>query len=283
MPESTDGLPAIEGLAAFVAANTDAEPDKGTPEPIVEPDKKVDGPPAEPGKDPITDLAQFKTPKDMLKSYKEIQSFTTKVSQENKALKEQLAQMQESLEIQRLQATPQPTAQQQKKFDEQFIEDPEKAVEYAVEKKLQTARVADVLAEEEIKSPAEFQERYAYAMRLRQAYPQLVASPQGVRKLFELGDRYRTAEMKKNAERSIRLLLGDDADIEKFKQLIAKDKQPDGKTNNNHAYMPDTSSGIRPDAGKTGNAHEAHISAAAEKGDVDGVISGLFKRQLAAP
>jgi len=143
MPESTDGLPDIAGLADFVAANTDIQ-DKGTPEPIVEPQAAAAAP-ADPEKPEITDLAQFKTPKDMLKSYKEIQSFTTKVSQENKALKEQLAQMQEFLEIQKLQSAPQPTPAQQKKFDEQFIEDPEKAVEYAVERKLQTARVADVL------------------------------------------------------------------------------------------------------------------------------------------
>lgn len=282
MPESTDGLPNVEGLAQFVANNSDVQADKGTPEPIVE-QQAAAAAPADPEKPEITDLAQFKTPKDMLKSYKEIQSFTTKVSQENKALKEQLQQMQEFLEIQKLQSVPQPTPAQQKKFDEQFIEDPEKAVEYAVEKKLQTARVADVLAEEEGKNPAEFQERYAYAMRLRQYYPQLVTSPQGVKKLFELGDRYRTTEMKKNAERSIRLLLGEDADIEKFKQLIAKDRQPNAQTNNNLAYMPDTSSGIRPAAGNPGNAHEAHISTAMEKGDIDGVIQGLFKRQLAAP
>jgi len=121
-------------------------------------------------------------------------------------------------------------------------------------------------------------------MRLRPYYPQLSTSPAGVRKLFEIGDRYRVAEMKKNAERSIRLLLGEDADIEKFKALVAKDKQNPDQTINTNAYMPDTSSGIRPDAGgKSQNAHEVRISDAAQKGDIDGVLQGIFKRQLAAP
>lgn len=276
MPEA-DGLPDVEGLAQFVADSSDT--DKGTSQPI-EPPTQEDLPPVT-EKAEITDLAQFKNPKDMLKSYKEIQSFTTKVSQENKALKEQLAQYQESLEIQRLQAIPQAQTQQTKKFDEQFIEDPEKAVEFAVERKLQTARVADVLEQEESKNPQEFQERYAYAMRLRQYYPALARSPQGVSKLFDLADRYRTEEMKKNAERSIKLLLGEDADIEKFRRLVAKEQQA-APQNNNNAYMPDTSTGIRTEPGKHQNAHEAQISSATEKGDIDGVIQGIFKRQLVA-
>ncbi len=276
----TDDLPNVEGLAEFVAQDPEFQ-DKGAEEKEVEPEKMVEAVPVEKDKPERNELGQFKSKEELLKGYKEIQGFSTKVSQENKLLKEQIAQFQEYLEMQKLQ-TVKPVQQPEKKFDEQFIEDPEKAVEYAVEKKLQTARVADVLENEESKNPSEFQERYGYAMRLRQYYPQLAASPQGVRKLFELGDRYRQEEMKKNAERSIRLLLGEDADIEKFKVLIAKDKQPENKGKSNLAYMPDTSSGIRPDVGKTSNAHDAQINEAMQKGDIDSVISGLFKKQMAA-
>ena len=283
MPEGKDGLPEeIPGLREFVAQDFDQ--DKGA-DAIVEPQKVDDPAPAvAPEKQEITDLAQFKNPKDLLKSYKEIQSFTTKVSQENKTLKEQLAQINEALELQRLQAIPQaiPTAGQ-KKFDEQFIENPEQAVEMAVEKKLQTARVADVLEAEESKNPQEFQERYAYAMRLRQYYPQLARSPQGVSKLFELADRYRTEEIKKNADKFARHLFGEDVDLEKFRALVAKDKASASGVDNRNAYMPDTSSGIRPEPGKAHNAQEAQISSAVEKGDIDGVLQGIFKRQLAVP
>lgn len=281
MPEGKDGLPDRAALEAFVASNTDIPvQDKGNAQPIVEPPKQDDAPPVEPDKEPITDLAQFKNPKDLLKSYKEIQSFTTKVSQENKTLKDQLAQMQEALEIQRLQAMPPGQPPQPKKFDEQFIENPEAAITQTVEQRLTTARVADVLESEEAKNPQEFQERYQYAMRLRQYYPQLARSPQGVAKLFALGDRYRAEDMKRNAEKFVRHIFGEDADIEKFRALVAKDKAAD--PNNKNAYMPDTSTGIRPDAGKPQNAHEAQISAAMEKGDVDGVLKGIFGRQFAA-
>ncbi len=277
---NVDGLPAIDGLADFVAANSDGQQDKGNGQVAAnvdspdKPDQK-----AEPDKD--LDLAQFKNPKDLLKSYKEIQSFTTRVSQENKALKDQLSQLQEAIEMQRLQQA-QPMAPQAagKKFDEQFIENPEMAVELAVERKLQTARVADVLEAEEAKNPAEFQERYSYAMRLRQYYPQLSRTPAGVSKLFELADRYRTEDMRRNADKFAKHLFGEDVDLEKFRALVAKDKQQ-ATNNNRNAYMPDTSTGTRPEPGKNLNAHEAQISAAAEKGDIDGVLQGIFKRQLA--
>src|SRR5512139_2440326 len=56
----------------------------------------------QPQQDQELDLAQFKNPKDLLKGYKEIQAYTTRVSQENKTMKEQLAKINEELEMARI-------------------------------------------------------------------------------------------------------------------------------------------------------------------------------------
>ncbi len=292
MPDVQD-LPNVEGLGEFVAANMTQDKGQETPASQEPAQAQQQEPPVTPPVGELSDeqaLAQFKTPKDLMKGYKNVQGWATKVSQENKrikeeaeALKAQMTQMKEALDIQRLQTVnpPQQAQGKPKSFDEAFVEDPEKAIELAVERKLQTGRVADVLEAEEAKNPTEFQERYSYAMRLRQAYPNLATSPQGVRKLFELADRYREGEMKKNAERSVKLVFGDDVDMEKFRRLIAKDNQPIDKINQNLAYMPDTSSGIRADAGKPKSAYDTQISDAVQKGDVDSVIKGLFEKKLA--
>ena len=54
------------------------------------------------------DLGQFKKPEDLLKSYKEIQGYTTKVAQENKALQEKLTAYEQQLQMIQMQQQYQP-------------------------------------------------------------------------------------------------------------------------------------------------------------------------------
>jgi hypothetical protein len=235
---------------------------------------------------PITDLAQFKTPEALMAAYKELQGTFTKTAQERAALKEQLAKIYEQLELQRLSTPMQQQPVPQKSFDEIFVENPELAVdtrvERAVEQKLHVARIADVLGEEEGKNPEEFQDRYAYAMHMKQFYPNLTSTAQGVKKLFELGDKFRMDRAKKNAEQNMKLLFGDDVDIDKFKELIKKDSRPPEQTsqNKNLAYMPDTSSGTRTRTSSTKGNVDVTIQDAVGKGDPDTVIRALFDKAL---
>lgn len=275
--ENINDLPDVDRAA--LTAMVDQREDKGQdamPE-VQEPTTTTDG-------EPDFDLAQFKNPKDLLKSYKEIQGVFTKASQENKTLKEQLASLNERLELASLQAAPTVT-HQTKSFDEMFVENPQQAIDVAVEQKMHFARIADVLESEEGKNPEEFQERYAVAMHLKQSYPQLTQSAAGVKKLFELGDKLRIANARKNADRIIKMTFGEDIDIAKFRDLIKKDGTPDQtpKINKNLAYMPDTSGNrIRTGTDTGRNTIDTHINDAAEKGDIDSVITNVFKKALSA-
>lgn len=283
MNDDIQGLPDVDSnqLAAMIDQNSTPDKVQGVAqqnqEPIVD---------QQPSGEPEIDLAQFKNPKDLLKGYKEVQGAFTRTSQENKALKDQLSQINERLEMSALQQ-PLPVQQQARSFDEMFVENPEKAIDIAVEQKLHFARIADVLESEANKNPqdpAEFQERYAAAMHVRQFYPQLTQSAAGVKKLFELGDRLRIENAKKNAERMIKMTFGEDVDVAKFRNMIKKDNTPtdSSKINKNLAYMPDTSgSGIRTgaDTGKTNI--DTQIQDAAGRGDVDAVIGNIFQKVLA--
>jgi len=90
----------------------------------------------------------------------------------------------------------------------------------------------------------------------------------------------RNDDLKRNAEKSVKMLFGEDVDFEKFKGLIKKDQQTDNKQDINLAYMPDGSGAFRTGSEPEQGSYEKSISSAADKGDVDTVLSQMFKRQL---
>lgn len=239
--------------------------------------------PQPPKSDEPLDLGQFKNPKDLLKSYKEIQAAFTKVTQENKAAKEQLAQMQEQIELSRYNAPPmqEPQFQQQQQYS-----DPDIALQQTIQRSVATQRIAEVLEEEAEANRAEFQERYAYAQMVSKEYPQLSQSARGVKKLFQLGDKLRQENLRKNAGKALEAVFGEpltEEETNKLRQLVKGDKgiiKP--QTNINNAYMPDTSTSTRTgsDLTKTSDA-ESEMQDAVKKGDVDGTIDALFKGILA--
>lgn len=286
MSEDVNGLPDVQGLGDFVQATMTQ--DKAAQEPAQKPNEQQAEPASQSQTDDQLDLGQFKSTKDLLKSYKEIQGFTTRVSQELKQKDSVIQQLQEQLELMRV-PVGQPMAQsqpQQKTFDELFIQNPEAAIAQTVNAQvrqgLQMAQIEGVLSDEAGKNPQEFNERYAYARLVAQQYPHLVQSAAGVKKLFEHGDKMRKEAMRRNAERSVGLLLGDDVDLEKFKALVKKDQQATTQ-NQNLAYMPDSTMSTRSgaDAGPTKQRPDA-INEAVQRGDVDSVISGIFKNALNA-
>lgn len=294
--ESVQGIPDVAGLREFVEANTDA----GQSAPQAHPQQTAPAqqttqtePPPQGRTEPPTqelDLAQFKTPKDLLKGYKEVQGAFTRTTQENKALKDQVTQLQaqfnEQMELMRLSQFNQTTTAPQpitEDFDQKFIQNPQQAVESLAERKAQAivlqSKVQDALEEENLKSPGEFRERYQYAQMLSRQYPQLVTSRAGVKKLFELGDKLRTEQQKNQAYRAVKQMFGEDADLDKIRALIGK-PPPSQQLSNNNAYMPDTSSGIRNTSEPAAGTNiDAEINDAVNKGDPDAVITALFKRQ----
>jgi len=236
------------------------------------------------------DLGQFKTPEDLLKSYKEIQAAFTKVSQENKALKEkgddpervaqleaELNQMREEAEMLRLQSAPQNT-QQSRSFDESWMESPEATIDQRVEQKLAIARINDVLLEEESKNPNEYPERYKIADALATKHPQIAKTPQGVRMLFQMADKMREKSMREMSKKTMEFLREEYPDFDKF--LKRKDKKESKQDND--AYMPDGSTSTRLGADANTDANKRNrISEAVERGDVDGVLSGVFQDLMA--
>ena len=90
--------------------------------------------------------------------------------------------------------------------------------------------------------------------------------------LFQVGDKMRSDDLKRNAEKSVKMLFGEDVDFEKFKVLIKKDQQPDNKQGMDLAYMPDSTGAFRTGT-DTGQVNfDKSISDATAKGDVDTVL-----------
>lgn len=265
--DDVKGIPDVAGLDAFVQANVEQPKSEPKPEPKAQPDVKDN-----------FDLGQFKNPKDLLKSYKEIQGYTTKVAQENKALQEQLAQMQEQMRLMNMGNQPQVQPQPQD-FDTQFINNPRNAIRSEAMQALREATVQEVLIEEQTKNPNEFNERYAFAMQARQMYPHLVNSGAGVRALFQVGDKMRGEALKRNAEKSVKMLFGEDVDFVKFKELIKKDQQPENNQGKDLAYMPDSTGAFRTGAESGQGNFDKSIDDAVGKGDVDTVLESIFKKQ----
>ncbi len=239
-------------------------------------------------------LAQFKSTKDLLKSYKEIQGFTTRVSQENKAKDKVIAELQENynklkeeMEIRKFQA-PVAAQQQSRSFNDLFIENPEQAFELKAMQVANTQRIAEVLEDEESKDRKKFPERLAYVKMLAQnpEYQQLTYSPRGVRKLFELADTSRKESMERNAHEILTNLVGGDLDIEKFKALVRKDQQPNTQSTTANpiinAYMPNTRTSTRTgaDIDNQTNDLEREKQEAVKTGDASKVAGVLLKQAL---
>ena len=230
------------------------------------------------GKADDFDLGQFKNPKDLLKSYKEIQAAFTKYAQENKSYKEQLAQAHEELELAKLGAG----QTQQSNYDPQ-----DETIEQRINRTVATQRIAEILEEEAEVNKAEFQERYAYAQMVAREYPQLSTSARGVKKLFQLGDKLRQDNLRKNAGKALESIFGEplsEEEISKLRALVKGDKavQQLTKQNISNAYMPDasTSTKLGSDQDRKPN-YDERISESAKKGDVDGTIEALFQGVLA--
>ena len=270
--EKIEGLPDVD-LSAIVA-DLESNQDKDQ-----KPEVKDEGKPQ--------DWGQFKNrdgslnQEGLLKSYKEIQAAFTRVSQDNKTTREQLAQMNEQVELARLATIQAP------QVNPQTGEEDETIVKYT------TMRISETLEEEAEKNKdnlgnvnvSEFNERYAYAQAVSRQYPQLARSARGVKKLFELGDKLRTESLKKNAGKALESIFGGPLTEEENARLVKliKGDKAIQKTNNlSNAYMPDTSTSTKSgsDQNQSPNS-ELQIKESVEKGDVDGVISALFKRQLA--
>ena len=240
------------------------------------------------------DLGQFGAADDpvavgnLLKSYKEIQGAFTKVSQENKSLKdgnpEEVQRLQAELdaakgqlEMVNLQPAPHRVA---KDFDESWMENPEATIDQRVATQLALARIDDVLAEEDVKNPGEFQERMSYVNMLA-TKPQnahLGKTPAGVRVLFKEADKLRSQQLQQNSRKSLEHIFGEpltDEHLAKLKTMVIGD----GKTKfkQNDAYMPDgsTSTKSAPES-DSDKENSGAIKEAVKKGDVDGVLDEMF-------
>ena len=230
------------------------------------------------------DLGQFKNPKDMLKSYKEIQAAFTRVTQENKQFKGQMDQLQQELEMSKLSQDQgyMPPAQDNQ---QQIYEDPNMDIDQRIQRTVATQRIADVLEDEADKNKAEFQERYAFAQMVAREYPRLSTSPRGVKKLFELGDKLRTDNLKKSAGKALESIFGEplsDEEINKLRTMVKGDKAIRKDQNLTNAYMPDTSTSTRTgsESDRKPN-YDDKLNDAVNKGDVDGTIDALFEGVLA--
>lgn len=218
----------------------------------------------------------FKTFEDAMTGYKSVQGAYTKETQETKRLREELVQAQEQIQIMNLnQPAQQQPAPQAQDFDTRYIENPEGAIDTKVAEGVKAAGIQEALDELYLDDADNFQNRYNYANALKTQYPQLTTSKAGIKKLFELGDKKRVEDMKRNAEESVNLLFGDNVDMDKLKGLIQKD--PGQQSNINNAYMPDTtqSTGPTPDLDS-----DTVIAKAVQEGDVDTVIEETFKKAL---
>jgi hypothetical protein len=245
-----------------------------------------------PSEDPADlDLGQFKNPKDLLKSYKEVQGAFTKVTQDNKTYKEKLAALEaeaaalkEQQELARFQ--PQTNQSQPKSFDEAWMEDPEKALNQKVIEQANLLRIQEILEEEDSKDHASFQERYAYVNMLTQnpQYAHLAATSAGVKKLFQIGDKLRKEQLQKSAGKALESIFGEplgEEEIAKLRTLVKGDKEKQ-KTSKTNAYMPDmdTSNATGADA-DAGPDIDVKMKEAVKKGDVDGVLDAMFSDILA--
>lgn len=258
--------------------NSGSPVDTGSPMDITDQDQQdknqgIDqGTPADDGT--TLDLAQFKNPKDMLKSYKEIQGAFTKVTQDNADLRKEVAEMRSQMQLQNVggqQPVMQPIGQSQTSFDEKFTENPEGAIKEVAGQHVVTMNIAEVLQEEMGKNPTEYNERYGYAQVVSQQHPHLTTTAAGIRQLFKLGDELRERHSKAQYAKFTKTLL---EDYPALKNLIGQPQRQDATKGN--AFMPDTTSSTRSRTDDDQIDFEKEKADAAKKGDVDGALDAVF-------
>jgi len=237
------------------------------------------------------DLGQFKNPKDVLRSYKEIQGAFTRVTQENKTLKEKLQEIdtwKEEMEYRRPGSVAAPELHQPQgaKFEDAFVENPEQAIDGRITRQFNVMRITDVLEEEQDKNPEEFQERYTYAQMVSRnpQYQHLSDTPGGVRRLFKVADKMRVENLRKSASKALESIFGEplgDEEIARLRTLVKGESQQGKPNPSSNAYMPDGTTsdrtGLTSDKTKDYSSKKAE---AAEKGDADGVIKAIFEEAL---
>lgn len=277
-----DGLPKVAGLERVF--QDDPVQDKGR-QVAQSADEQIQAPVVDGQAGDDDELPPgFKNPKEMLKSYKEIQGFTTRISQENKQLKDELQRLKEEAELRQYQHLQ--TVMPNKTWDELYMENPEQAIAIKANEMATTQRIAEVLEEKESENPEEFQERLVYVKMLAQR-PDLTPlsySPKGVKKLFEMADKTRKEQLTKKAHESLKAIFGEDIDIEKFKAIVKKDTQTTTNqpttANPLNAYMPDTRTSTRTGADINININdlERRKAEAIKAGDAK-TVAGLLLRQ----
>lgn len=230
------------------------------------------------------DLGQFKNTKDLLKSYKEIQGWATRISQENKAYKDEIAHLKDQVELGRSSTFSPPPQAQSQTSTEDILDDPGAFISQEVSRRVRVERITEVLEEEADKNREEFQERYAYAQMVAREYPNLTQSAAGVRKLFQQGDKLRSQYLKKNAGRALESIFGEplgEEEITRLRTLVKGNKSQTTTQLNSDAYMPDTTSTRSALDTEQKPDREAKIREAAKQGDVDGTLAAIFEAALA--
>ena len=220
------------------------------------------------------DLAQFKDEQALLKGYKELQAFATKTSQENKMLKAKIQEVEEQISLSQVPSQP----AQIPGFEERYVDDPQGAIQEAV----LLQRTTEILEDEQEKDPQGFNERYAYAQRVIQQYPNLGMSARGIKKAFELGDKLKKDMLKQTTNMALESVFGEaltEEEQQRLIKLVKGDKRIKGnKPNKSDAYMPDTSmSNRRSSDARPETDAETKQSEAAAQGDVDGVLDAMFQ------
>lgn len=240
------------------------------------------------------EFGQFKTAQDLLSSYKEIQGAFTKVSQENKdlkdatgdpeevqRLKDENANLKEQQELANLQPPPATGGTIARSFDESWMENPEATISDRVKEELRLARIEDVLQAEDESNPEEYQERYAYVDMLarKPEFAQIAKTAAGVKKLFKEADKLRIQSLQSNSKKSLEFLLNDgeplsDEQLSEVKVKLFGEKKQTKQTTD--AYMPDGSTSTKTGSDTDQKAeNDTKIAEAANKGDVDGVLDGM--------
>jgi len=220
------------------------------------------------------DLAQFKTPEDLLKSYKELQAAYTKTSQAYKTLEGKTKELEEQISLSR---TPTNYNTGNQEFD---YENPSATINELVTLRL----VTDVLEDERDKDVQAFDERYAFAQRVINQYPNLKESSRGVKKAFELGDKLRKDALKQSTSKALETVFGEplnDEAIARLRSLVKGDSIVKETKNNSNAYMPDTTMSNRHSSNSDSRPDSAaEIKDSVKKGDVDGVLNEIFNTIL---
>jgi hypothetical protein len=200
-------------------------------------------------------------------------------------LSQKLNQIQEEAELRSYQTPPQPV--QQKTFENMFIENPEAAITMKAGEIANTQRIAEVLEQESMANPVEFQERFGYVKMLSQnpQYAGLATNPRGVKKLFEVADGVRKQNLKRTAHKAIKELFGDNVDMDKLRSFFTTNgvqQQTNPQTNTLNAYMPDTGTSYRTgqDVNNTMDNLQKEKAEAIKQGNVGGVIGALLREKV---